>query len=123
MMRISRFVTLVSFITCFSLLYVYQQSEIFRLAYVGQKNQVSFQDSLDKNIILRYNIERNASLISIGNKISKEQDFQMPDSYRLVKLSVTKEGFRIKPEGPSKQTLIARIFGIRSQAEAETINP
>ncbi|MGA2774611.1 MAG: hypothetical protein ABSE81_00890 [Candidatus Omnitrophota bacterium] len=123
MMRISRFVTVVSFITCFSLLYVYQQSEIFRLAYVGQKNQVSFQDLLDKNTILRYNIERNASLISIGNKISKEKDFQMPDSYRLVKLSPTKEGFRISPESPSKQTLIARIFGIRSQAEAEIINP
>ena len=122
-MRISRFVAVVSFITCFSLLYVYQQSEIFRLAYVGQKKQAYFQDLLDKNTILRYNVERNASLISIGNKISGSNDFQMPDSYRLVKLSATKEGFRINSENPAKQTLIARIFGIRSQAEAETINP
>ena len=122
-MRISRFVTAVSCITCFSLLYVYQQSEIFRLAYVGQKKQVSFQDLLDKNTILRYNIERNASLISIGSKISGSNDFQMPDSYRLVKLSATKEGFRINSENPAKQTMIARIFGIKSQAEAETINP
>jgi hypothetical protein len=122
-MRISRFVAVVSFITCFSLLYVYQQSEIFRLAYVGQKKQVSFQDLLDKNTILRYNIERNASLISIGSKISGSNDFQMPDSYRLVKLSATKEGYRINSINPARQTLIARIFGIRSQAEAETINP
>ena len=122
-MRISRFVAVVSFITCFSLLYVYQQSEIFRLAYVGQKKQVSFQDLLDKNTILRYNIERNASLISIGSKISGSNDFQMPDSYRLVKLSATKEGYRINSVNPARQTLIARIFGIRSQAEAETINP
>lgn len=121
-MRISRFVAVVSFITCFSLLYVYQQSEIFRLAYVGQKKQSSFQDLLDKNTILRYNIERNASLISIGNKISGSKDFQMPDSYRLVKLSATKEGLRINSENPAKQTMIARLFGIRSQAEAETIN-
>ena len=122
-MRISRFVAVVSFITCFSLLYVYQQSEIFRLAYVGQKKQAYFQDLLDKNTILRYNVERNASLISIGNKISGSNDFQMPDSYRLVKLSATKEGFRINSENPAKQTMIARIFGIKSQAEAETINP
>ena len=122
-MRISRFVAVVSFITCFSLLYVYQQSEIFRLAYVGQKKQAYFQDLLDKNTILRYNIERNASLISIGSKISGSKDFQMPDSYRLVKLSATKEGFRINSENPAKQTMIARIFGIKSQAEAETINP
>ena len=122
-MRISRFVAVVSFITCFSLLYVYQQSEIFRLAYVGQKKQAYFQDLLDKNTILRYNVERNASLISIGNKISGSNDFQMPDSYRLVKLSATKEGFRINSENPAKQTLIARIFGIKSQAEAETVNP
>lgn len=93
------------------------------MAYVGQKNQACFQDLLDKNTILRYNIERNASLISIGNKISGSKDFQMPDSYRLVKLSATKEGFRINSGNPAKQTLIARIFGIKSQAEAETINP
>lgn len=122
-MRISRFVAVVSFITCFSLLYVYQQSEIFRLAYVGQKKQAFFQDLLDKNIILRYNIDKNASLISIGNKISGLKDFQMPDSYRLVKLSATKEGFRINSGNLARHTLIARIFGIKSQAEAETINP
>ena len=82
-----------------------------------------FQDLLDKNSVLRYNIERNASLISIGNKVSKENDFQMPDSYRLVKLSPTKEGFRINSADAARQTLISRIFGIKSQAEAETINP
>ena len=122
-MRISRFVTAVSFITCFSLLYVYQQSEIFRLAYVGQKKQAYFQDLLDKNTILRYNIERNGSLISIGDKIAESKDFQMPDSYRLVKLSPTKEGLREKLENPARQALIARIFRIKNQAEAETINP
>ena len=90
---------------------------------MGQKKQAYFQDLLDKNTILRYNVERNASLISIGNKISGSNDFQMPDSYRLVKLSATKEGFRINSENPAKQTMIARIFGIKSQAEAETINP
>jgi len=121
-MRISRFVAVVSFITCFSLLYVYQQSEIFRLAYLGQKNQVSFQDILDRNSILRYNIDRNASLISIGNKVSNEKDFQMPDSYRLVKLSATKEGLRYSENRP-KQPLFAKIFGIKSRAEAETFNP
>ena len=117
-MRISKFVTIVTFITCFSLLYVYQQSEIFRLAYIGQKNQVSFQELLDKNNILKYNIDRNASLISIGNKISNEKDFQMPDSYRLVKLSASKDGMQA-----NKQTMMARVFGIKSRAEAETINP
>jgi len=118
-MRISKFVTVVTFITCFSLLYVYQQSEIFRLAYIGQKNQVSFQELLDKNNILRYNIDRNASLISIGNKISSEKDFQMPDSYRLVRLSAARDN----AQAANKQTLMARVFGIKSRAEAETINP
>jgi len=122
-MRLSRFLSVVSFITCFSLLYVYQQSEIFRLAYLGQKNHVAFQELLDKNGQLRYNIGRSGSLVQIGDKISGSTDFQMPDSYKLVRLATSREGYRLREETPGRQTLMSRIFGIKSQAEARTLNP
>jgi len=116
-MRVSKFLTIVFSITAFSLLYVYQQTEIFRLAYVGQKKQAFYEDLLDKNSILRYNMESNASLVHIGSKISGSADFQMPDSYRLISLAPRgKKGKQV-----SRQTIISRVFGVKSQAEAKTI--
>jgi len=122
-MRLSKFLSTTGFITLFSLLYVYQQTEIFRLAYVGQNKLTFCQDLLDKNSILRYNIEKRASLVTIGNKISESAEFQMPESYRLVRLLPTKEGLRARNQSPNRQTLLSRLFGIKRQAEAKTINP
>lgn len=109
--------------TCLSLLYVYQETEIFRLAYVGQKKQVVFEDLLDKNSILRYNIKRNASLVQIGARVEGSADFQMPDTYRLVRLAPSGEGLKVKEGSSNRQTLVSRLFGIKRQAEATTINP
>jgi len=122
-MRLSKFLSTVIFVTCLCLLYVYQQTEIFRLAYVGQKKEARFQDSLDKNSILRYNINNKASLVRIGDKISGYADFQMPDSYRLVRLMPSRERLKPSQESANRQTLLSRFFGVKRQAEAKTVNP
>lgn len=122
-MKLPKFLLVVSAVTLFSLLYVWQQTEIFRLAYIRQSNLNFFQDLLDNNTILRYNIERNASLIRIGNKISKVADFQIPDTYRLVKLTYPEEIVRLGKQIPKKENIISRLLGIKRQAEAKTINP
>lgn len=121
-MRVSKFLSSVICVTCICLLYVHQHTEIFRLAYLGQKKQAVWEDLLDKNSILRYNISRNASLVQIGNKVPGYADFQMPDSFRLVRLKPSQEEFRLKDQLLGKETLLARIFGIKRQAEAKTIN-
>jgi len=121
-MRLSKFLSIVIFITCFSLLYVYQQTEIFRFAYLGQKKQVVFEDLLDKNSILRYNIKNSTSLVNIGNKISGSAEYEMPDSYRLVRLAPSPEGLE-RRQSVNRETLLSRLFGIKRQAEAKTINP
>jgi hypothetical protein len=122
-MRLNKFLSLITFITFFSVLYVYQQSEIIRLAYAGQKQHVVFQDLLDKNSILRYNIERNASLVNITSSLSNQSDFQMPDKYQLVKLVPTSTGVTFTEASGSRQNLLSRIFGLNRQAEAKTVNP
>ncbi len=102
--------------TVVSLLYVYQQTEIFRLAYVGQKRQVLLDDLLDKNTLLRYNIERQSSIVHIGEKISASADFQMPEAYRYVRVPTPPAG-----AGPAvgvQETLLSKIFGPKTQAEA-----
>lgn len=120
-MRLHRFLSIVISITFVCLLYVYQQTEIFRLAYIGQKQQTVYQDLLDKNIILRYNIDSGASLSRIGARICESDDFRMPDSFRLMKLTSVKE--KAVSEQLPKETILSRLFGIKRQAEAKTINP
>jgi len=119
-MKLPKFLSIVTFITSFSLLYVYQQTEIFRLAYVGQKKQALYQDLLDKNNILRYNIKSKGSLAQIGNTISCNTDYEIPDTYKLVRLTPSRE---LKEQLPNRETIISRVFGIKRQAEAKTINP
>jgi len=119
----SKFLSFIFCITCFSLLYVHQQAEIFRLAYVGQKKQSLCEDLLDKNTVLRYNIKRNGSLVNIGNKIEKSNDFQMPDNYRLVRLTPDKEeGLSLTKQQPIV-AFAARIFSVRNVVQAKTVNP
>lgn len=122
-MKLSKFITLVSFLTCFSLLYVYQQTEIIRLAYAGQKNQAEFSDLLEKNKILRYNIEKSASLVHIGERITECADYEMPSSYQLVRLTPSEGPSKLKTLSANSRTFFARFFSIKREAEAKTINP
>lgn len=111
-------------LTALGLLYVWQQTEIFRIAYVGQKNVVVFEDLLDKNTVLRYNIGKRASLVRIGNKVCASSEFQMPDTYRLVKV-YSNQGVKTLAGLPEKKNnLFSRFFEIKRQAEAQIIiNP
>ena len=88
------------------------------MAYVGQKKQVILEDLLDKNSILRYNIESSASLVNIGNKISEGTDYEMPDSYRLITMnrSGSKSGVPV-----TKESLFSRFFSVKQEAQAKTI--
>jgi len=122
-MKLSKFLALAFMITFFSLFYVWQQTEVFHLAYDGQKNLAAFQDLLDENSILRYNLKRNTSLVRIGSKVSNSGDFQMPDNYCLVKLDIAKKSVKVASNHPpQKKNLLSRIFDIKRQAEAKTIN-
>jgi len=123
-MKFSKFLSLISCITCLSLLYVHQQTEIFHLAYIGQKKSSAFHESLDKNALLRYNINRNTSLVLIDNRISGSANFEMPDTYRVVKLAYPEGNLRIANQSRSSKliTIATSLFGIKRQAEARTID-
>ena len=122
-MRVSKFLSIIFIITCICLLYVYQQTEIFRLAYEGQKKQALSQESLDKNTILRYNISSSASLVEISSRFSGYADLQIPDTYRLVRLELSPERLMIKGKPPKRQTILSRLFSVKRQAEARPVNP
>lgn len=121
-MKLSKFLTITILITLFSLLYVWQQTEIFHFAYLGESKLNEIEDLLDRNRILRYNIEQHASLVRISNKVFEYADFQLPDTYRLVRLKTPKE-ILVNEQPPKKENILSRLFGIKRQLEAKTINP
>lgn len=122
-MNLQKFLSGVIFITFFCLLYVYQQSEIFRLAYVGEKEASVFQDLLDKNTYLRYNIQSNVSVIRLGNKISESKDYEMPSTFELVRLSNPLENIKVARQAPRRENVIARFFSVKREAQAKTVSP
>jgi len=111
------------FTTGLCLLHVYQQTEIFHYAYAGQKKLAVMQDLLDKNVLLRYNIERNTSLTRLGAKVCDGKEFEMPNTYRLVRLQQPQAAVpAVRPQA-NKPNIFARLFGVTREAEAKTINP
>lgn len=123
MIKVHKFLIAVVAITSFAVLYVWQQTEIFRLAYAGQKKVLLCQDLLDRNNYLRYNIERSASLVRLGNDVIEDKAFEMPATYyRLVTVGSSQKSMRAQ-QMPKRESLAFRLFGIKRQAEAKTINP
>jgi len=120
-MRLSKFLSVTALITSFSMLYVWQQTEIFRLAYLSQKKEAAVQNLLDKNTLLIYNLKRDSSLISISKKVSEVADFQIPDTYQLVRTGYTGEILEAKGFLSNRENIISRLFGIKRQAEAKTV--
>jgi hypothetical protein len=121
-MRLSRFLLIALIATGFALTYVHQQTEIFRLAYDGQKNTKKFQELLDANSNLRYTFKQKTSLVCIGNKAAGQGDFAMPENYCLVRLDPSYTLVKTARQG-KRETMVSRLFGIKRQAEARTVNP
>lgn len=120
-MKLPKVLSIIFTITVISLFYVHQQTEVFRLAYIGQKRTALFHELLDKNNCLRYNIEKSASLVRLGNKIISEKEFQMPDSYRLVSLNQSAGKGATQSASNKGEGLILRIFSVKTEAEAKTV--
>lgn len=124
-MRLPKFLMLVVVLTLLCLGYVWQQTHIVHLAYEGQKRMATFQDLLDENSLLRYNLTRKTSLIAMGERVSLATDFQLPQQYCLVKVDACADQPRAKDGSrlTRQETLLARVFGLKRQAEAKAINP
>ena len=107
--------------TIISLLYVWQQTEIFCLAYKGQKRKSLYQDLTEKNAILKYCRQSNISLVRISDRLDEKDKFQIPETYRLVRLVLPQKTIKAETNSSEKQSLLSRLFGVKRQAEAKTI--
>lgn len=74
--------------------------------------------------MLRYNINKNTSLVLIDDRVCGHANFEMPDSYRVVRLAYPSQGLRIANQSRSSglKNIATSLFGIKRQAEAGTID-
>jgi len=122
-MRLSKFLLILFFFTLAALVYVWQQSEIFCLAYRVEKKLAAVQRLADKNAILRYMRESNVSLVRLNSKLTEKEGFQIPETYRLVRLNTSRTRLRVSKKQPPRENIVSRFFSIKRQAEARTIGP
>jgi hypothetical protein len=47
----------------------------------------------------------------------------MPDNYRFVKFISSPKGLKLADQGRVQEGLLARIFSLKREAQAKTINP
>ena len=120
-MKLSKFFTVMGMVTIISLCYVYQQTQIFLLSYKHGKDRIEYQNLLDKNISLKYSLEKVKSVSYIGNKIfSDTSSFEMPDDSHVGELEVAKEE-AVKVNSLPHETLLSKIFDAKLEVEAKTI--
>ena len=120
-MKLSRFVLFVGFLTLVSLVYVWQQSEIFCLAYKGQKRLSAYQALAEKNALLKYCKQSDISLVRISDKLNAEDKFQIPETYRLVRLVSPQNDLKVKTNPSQGESFLSRLFSVKKQAEAKTL--
>lgn len=120
-MKLTRFLSVVILLTIVSLFYVWQQTEIFCLAYKGQKRKSLYQGLTEKNAVLKYCKQSNISLVRISDTLGEKDKFQIPETYRLVRLVLPQRSPKVKISSPERQSLLSRLFGVKKQAEAKTI--
>ncbi|MCX7928003.1 MAG: hypothetical protein N2606_07760 [Candidatus Omnitrophica bacterium] len=120
--RLSQFFKVVTLLTTVAVLYVWQQTEIIKLAYDNHKNTNRFQELLDENSWLRYNLKKNASVVSLGNKGFAQEDFSMPSSYCVVTVNGKRTEASLYGKRLKNKTLFAGLLNLGKEAQAKTIH-
>ena len=120
-MKLSRFLFVALFLTIAGLCYVWQQTEIFCLAYKGQRRLSAYQALTEKNAMLKYCKQSNISLVRLSNSLGEKNEFQIPETYRLVRLVSPQQNLGAKANSPKRQNFLSRLFSVKRQAEAGTI--
>jgi hypothetical protein len=112
---------MVFFLTLASLVYVWQQTEILCLAYKGQRRMSIYQNLTEKNAFLKYCKQSNISLVRLNNRLDEKESFQIPETYRIVRLVSSGRNIKLKASPEKKENFLSRLFSVKGEAEAKTV--
>lgn len=114
-MRMLRFLTFLGISTILALFFVRNQINIYLLSYKLEKNNLLYEELLDENGILLYDINRLSSVQRISDKLGTSKDeFTIP--MRIVRLEKEK-----KRLAERRENFFVRLFKLSPLAEAKEI--
>ncbi|MFC1708538.1 hypothetical protein ACFL2J_00565 [Candidatus Omnitrophota bacterium] len=127
-MKTSKIVILIAVFVFFSFLHVFLQTEIIKLGYEVKKNEDKFQELVDNNHVLKYNIYALESPYSLDRRVLlRDSSLKVLRPVQVLGLyTETSPGF-IEVDRRSKSLfkgpvfLAVKKFFTGKQAEAKTI--
>ena len=119
-MGLNKILIIVLGITILALLYVYQQSNIIQLAYQEQERLTLLENLINKNNNLKYNVERQMSLVSVAN-LWQEGHFEWPNQKQLLSFSTIQQKPEQSKQIKEEESIFTHFFGLKSQAEATSV--
>lgn len=114
-------------LTAGALIYIHLQFQIFDLAYQGRCKEVAVQKLVDDNSSAMYSIHRLKSASNLGVKLLGDSShMQFMDGEHIVRLktpvqTIEKIDLALAKPIEKKQSFLASILALRSQAEAKSI--
>lgn len=127
-MSLKKFFLLSVVITIFALVYIQMQVTIYDLAYQGKAREDKVTKLADSNNARALNIAKLRSAQSLGDWFFlKNTDSDFVNQKHIVQVKASAQEIRkINPSAKPKRTfdpvgLLARVFSLKSVAEAEPI--
>jgi len=127
-MSLKKFFILSIIITAFALVYIQMQVTIYDLAYQGKAREDKVVKLADSNINRTLNIAKLKSAQSLGDWFfCKNADTDFVSQKHIVQVKASAEDMqKIRQASSTKRTpgpvsLLARVFSLKSIAEAEPI--
>lgn len=112
-MRLKYFLITLFLVTACSLIYVWEQVEIIKLAYRQDAVNKSYKELLDRNHYLRYNLISLKSSSYLGSKLLDDNsNFEIPRQSQMFTLTLPKEKGLNRPGTLSEPGGIAPREGI-----------
>ena len=125
-MKLFRFLKMLCTLTIVSLIYIQLQSQIYDLSYRGEDKKALMQKLADDNGNLTCSINRLKSANHLGVKLlSENSTMRFLDGNQIIRVQSPlplvegNDAVAAKREHAPKRSILASIFSLKSQAEAE----
>jgi len=125
-MKLNKVFSIILFLNLFSLLLVYQRTEIIKFGYKNKRQEDYLYQQLDKCNRLKYEIEHHKSLENIDNRLfAQTHDFQLPTQAQIMTIKTAaltskEEGVFSEIANRNRNIFSKAFFWLEHEAQAES---
>lgn len=124
-MRLTRASCIIAVVNIFSLLIVYQRTEVVKYSYTNKRQEDFLQQLSDKRNFLRCQLESYKSLNNINNQLFvKAAEFELPAETQIVTIAApakrsTQAQANTTPKNPGVFSKVSSWLEKEAQAESD----